>query len=310
MRHFKAACENTRFEWFFLITDLGEELGVWAKHGLVPEFVPNAATATDLKNLIASGISTGFVTTAEALFARASKTPVKVVAGYFGKTIAKILGQAAGSIKSPRDLDGKRIGTLSTAHTSARAVLYINSKLGIRAEPIAVGSLEDRLAAIRAGKIEAFYASEGAALQLVDDGDLSVLLDLADVYPEPYTADVVWAADDLIDQGPDLVASFVNATLETVESIQDNSVLASSLYAKRTGASQALADRAVAELSRFLAPSGRGSGDDLVAAVSGSWQFSRECGAVPKGMVLESVSDAVETKFLPPYGLGYVRGRA
>jgi hypothetical protein len=31
---FKAAAENTTFEWFFLLVDAGNAQGIWARHGL------------------------------------------------------------------------------------------------------------------------------------------------------------------------------------------------------------------------------------------------------------------------------------
>ena len=46
---FKAAVENPAFEWFFLLVDTGKEQGIWAKHGLDPEFVPAAGSAAQLK---------------------------------------------------------------------------------------------------------------------------------------------------------------------------------------------------------------------------------------------------------------------
>jgi hypothetical protein len=48
----------------------------------------------------------------------------------------------------------------------------------------------------------------------VDSGELRVLVPLADVYPKPYTAVVIWATDDLIRDDPGLVGAFVQATLE------------------------------------------------------------------------------------------------
>jgi len=92
----------------------------------------------------------------------------------------------------------------------------MNKILGINAEPVAFGSLLANVAALKSGQIEAFYSAEGAALTLVDSGDLRLLLQLSDIYPKPYTAVVVWTTDDVIKTNPDLVRRFVAATLEIV----------------------------------------------------------------------------------------------
>jgi NitT/TauT family transport system substrate-binding protein len=298
-QHFKAAGQNARFEWFFLLIDAGQGQGIWGKNGIDPEWMPAAGSAAQLKEQVASGIKIGFVNTAEVLLARSSGVPVKVVAGYFGPTIAKIFVKADGPLKTPKDLDGKRIGILSLTHTSYRTVLYLNKKLEIKAEPVVTGNLESNLAALKAGTIDAFYSAKGAALPLVDSGDLRMLERLSDVYPKPYTAVAVWATDDLIAQQPDIIRRFVSATLETVAYLRANPDRASEMYIKRTQAPKNLADRAVAELNRVLTATGRGSGDDLIAAVRGSWEFTQDSGfRLPSGSTVK-VEEAVDDSFVP-----------
>jgi ABC-type nitrate/sulfonate/bicarbonate transport system substrate-binding protein len=154
------------------------------------------------------------------------------------------------------------------------------------------------IAALQAGQIDAFYSPEGAALARIESGELRLLLSLSDIYPKPYTAVVVWAASDLIDRNPDLVARFVTATLETVTYLQRHPSEASEFYTKRTGASKTDADRAIASLNHVLMSDGRGSGQDLVAAVAGNWRFMTEAGAVPAGVDVR-VSELVDSRFLP-----------
>ena len=242
-------------------------------------------------------IGIGFVNAAEVTLARSAGVPVKTVAGYFGETTARIFVSANGPIKSARDLDRKRIGIVAITHTSYRTVLYMNNKLAIKAEGIPLGNLANNVAALKAGEIDAFYSAEGAALTLVDSGAVRLLLPLADIYPKPYTAVVVWATDDLIERNPDLVSKFVGATLEVVQYLKANPGHASELYIKRTNAPKVVADKAVASLNHILTPGGRGSGDDLVAAVAGNWQFITESGAVPAGATV-NIGETVDTSFL------------
>jgi ABC-type nitrate/sulfonate/bicarbonate transport system substrate-binding protein len=239
---FKAAAEHVSFEWFFLLVDAGNEKGFWARNGLDPEFVPAAGSSAQLKTLIDSGVKIGFVNLAEVTLARSNGVPVKTVAAYFGETTARIFVAANGSIKTAKDLSGKKIGVISATHTSYRSVLYINQKLGINAEPVSIGSLANDVAALKAGQIDAPYSAEGAALTLVESGDLRLVLPLADIYPKPYTAVVVWAADELIEQNPDRVAKFVKATLEIAGYLKANPGYASELYVRRTKAPKNVAE--------------------------------------------------------------------
>ncbi|HWX55153.1 MAG TPA: ABC transporter substrate-binding protein [Verrucomicrobiae bacterium] len=294
---FKAAGEGI-FEWFFLLVDAGKEQGIWATNGLEPEFVPVAGSSVQLRERIDAGIQIGFVNTAEVTLARASGVPVKTVAGYFGETTARIFVAANGPIKAAKDLDGKKIGIVAATHTSYRTVLYMNKKLAIKADPVPLGTLGNNVAALKSGEIDAFYSAEGAALTLVDSGELRLLLPLSDIYPKPYTAVVVWTTSDLIEQNPDLVARFVKATLETVAYLKAHPSYASDLYIRRTKAPRNVADRAVASLNQVLASSGRGSRQDLAAAVAGNWQFITESGAVPASAVVK-IEEVVDARFLP-----------
>ena len=99
---FKAAAEHCSFEWFFLLVDAGNDRGIWARHGLNPEFVPAAGSSVQMKSLIESGIKIGFVNAAEVTLARSSGVPVKIVAAYFGETTARIFVAANGAIKTAK----------------------------------------------------------------------------------------------------------------------------------------------------------------------------------------------------------------
>jgi hypothetical protein len=90
-----------------------------------------------------------------------------------------------------------------------------------------------------------------------------------------------------------------DATLEIVGYLKTNPGYASQLYVQRTKAAKNVAEKAVASLNRILAPSGRGSGNDLAAAVAGNWQFIVDSGAVPANSFVK-IEDVVETRFLPP----------
>jgi ABC-type nitrate/sulfonate/bicarbonate transport system substrate-binding protein len=206
--------------------------------------------------------------------------------------------RADSPMKTAKELNGKKVGILSETHTSYRAVFYMNDKLGIKAEPVALGNLGNNTTALKAGTVDAIYSAEGAALTLVDSGVLKILVALPDVYPRPYTAVVVWATDDLIEQRPEIVRRFVKTILEAVGFLKEHPAQAIDLYIEKTNAPRTLASRSVTELNKFLMPSGRGSGHDLVSAVEGNWQFTKDSGAIPVGTRV-NVRDAVDVRFLP-----------
>lgn len=295
---FKVAAEHPSFEWFFLLIDAGRDQGIWAKYGLDPEFVPAAGPATELKERVAAGVKMGYVSTAEVTLARSMGLPIKTVAAYIGDTLARLFVAAEGPIKSPTELDGRKVGIVAANDTSYRAVLYVNKRLSIKAEPVALGSLANNIAALKSGQIDAFYSAEGTALTRVGPGDLRVLVPLSDLYPRPYSAVVAWAAEDVIVENPDLVKRFVAATFEAAQYLKDHPAYASDRYVARRNASKALADVVAARLAQSLAPDGRGSGGDIVAAVAGNWKFMTDSGAVSASTAVK-IEEVVDARFLP-----------
>jgi len=126
---FKAAAENNTFEWFFLLVDAGKcprHLGQSRSH---PGVCSRRGSSTQLRERVEAGIGIGFVNAAEVTMARSAGVPVKTVAAYFGQTTAADLRVGERPIKSARDLDGKRIGSLPSRTTSYRTVLYMNISL-------------------------------------------------------------------------------------------------------------------------------------------------------------------------------------
>jgi hypothetical protein len=186
--------------------------------------------------------------------------------------------------------------------------MYINNKLSIVAEPVPLGILSNNLSALRLREIDAFYSAEGSPLTLVDSGELRNLMSLSEIYPQPYTAVVAWASDDLIEANPDLVRKFVTALLEIVSYLKAHPEYATELYVKRTGATKAVADKAVASLNHVLTSEGCGSGHDLVAAVAGNWQFITESGAAPDDISVDII-DVVRNISAPQSSQPLIRVR-
>ncbi|MCS4539019.1 MAG: ABC transporter substrate-binding protein [Thaumarchaeota archaeon] len=284
----------------FPITAGGKEQDIWTRNGLDPEwvYVGNRLTVvSDIKEQLASGIKIGLNTPNGLVLGRFNGLPVKIVAGYYGEPITKLFTAADGPIKTMSDLEGKRIGVLSEADfTYALATYVIPNKFGIKAEVVPVGNLTNQVVALKLGRIHAFISAEGAALRLVDSGELRIVVHIRDVLPKPYTSLVIWASDDLIETNPDIVRRFVKATLETIKYMKENPDYAADLWVRMTNSPKDLADKVVAQDN--WAPNGRGSGQDLVAAVTNVWQLYKSVGRNPANVDVR-IEDVVDVRFLP-----------
>jgi len=281
----------------FLVIDAGKEKGIWASNGMDPQFVTirRALTAAEIKEQIASGIKIGLSSTNEPLLARSDGVPVKIVASYVGNVPQKIFVRVDSQIKTVNDLDGNKIGVSSNNSATARTTLYVTSRFGIRIQLIGLGNTVNLVTALREGRIDAFTSSDSTILRLVDTGELRILMFVSDVVDRPHSSFVVWATDDMIQKNPALVKRFVKATLETVKQLQEKPIYAVDIYVKRTNASRDLADKAVSQLD--WTPSI--SGAELSTAVRNSWQYAKDSGSIPSGIIPVKIEDVVDSRFLP-----------
>ena len=84
--------------------------------------------------------------------------------------------------------------------------------------------------------------------------------------------------------------------MEAVEYAKENPGYAADLYIRKTNAPRDLADKFVTTIT--WTPSGRGTGQDLMLAVSNSHQFRKELGGVPSNIEVK-VEQTVDVRFLP-----------
>lgn len=303
MEKFKAIGHWADGSSVFAVIDAGKDRGIWASNGLDPEFIfkpdrsPNVAA--DLKEQVASGIKIGISVAAVAVQARASGVPLKIVAGYISEVGAgNIYVKPDAAINAIKDLDGKKVGVISTAHATYRSTLWLSNKFAIKPQFVPLGNTTSMLVALKFGKIDAFVPNDPLPLRLVDSGELSILIRLADFLPKPWLVNVLFATEDLIEQNPDLIRRFVKATLETVKYLKENPRYTSELFMKKTNAPLDIADRIMS--STVWTPSGRGSGQDLTRAAANVWQFHKESAGLPSGINLNmKIEDAVDVRFLP-----------
>ena len=299
LEKFKVSGLRPDSEFTFLRVDAGMERGIWTKYGLAPDFVIKLGgriLAANIKEDVASGIMIGTANPSEVLLARSTGVPVKIVAGVYGESNAWFFAKVDAPIFSLKDLDGKKVGVVSMKDASYRTVLYMNDKLAIKAEPVAAGNDTGQIVALKLGKIDAIDSSSTVFLRLVDAGELKIVGRVAEIIPTPYTTIAIWATEEGIQREPTLVKKFVSAYLDCIKYLKENPIHAADIYVNRTNAPRDLADKAMPVMN--WTPSGRGSGQDLVAAVANIWEVLKVTGQVPSD-INPQIVDAVDVRFLP-----------
>ena len=303
LQKFKAVSESATNDGSYLKVDAGKDLGIFASNGLDPEWVtpsthrPRSGSvlgAADIKDPVESGVKIGYSSGIESVKAMFQGVPIKVVAVTTGETTFKVFVQPDGPIRSMNDLNGRKIGVDAIPGPQYVQFLALTRTYTIKAEAIATGNATQNLVALKVGRVDAFFSPSVSILQLVDTGELRVLLRMADILPKPFVSADLWATDDLIAQNPDLVKRFVKATLETIKYLKENPSYAADLVVKKSGASKELAMKTVGQLD--WTPSI--SRVDLMKGITNMSEFAKEIGEVGIDANLK-IEDAVNVSFLP-----------
>lgn len=145
---------------------LGEEVGIWKKHGL--QLKANIASTGAVPAVMSGEYHFGFTALVNVLQARDKGLPLKIIAAGSGSTgvkgadVTMIHAGPASGIKSAKDLEGKTVSV-----NALNGLLQLMGKAAVKADggdPSKVKFIElgfaEALAALQAGKIDAMVGAE------------------------------------------------------------------------------------------------------------------------------------------------------
>lgn len=145
---------------------LGEEVGIWKKHGL--QLKANIASTGAVPAVMSGEYHFGFTALVNVLQARDKGLPLKIIAagssstGVKGADVTMIHAGPKSGIKSAKDLEGKTVSV-----NALNGLLQMMGKAAVKADggdPSKVRFIElgfpEALAALQAGKIDAMVGAE------------------------------------------------------------------------------------------------------------------------------------------------------
>jgi NitT/TauT family transport system substrate-binding protein len=145
---------------------LGEEVGIWKKHGL--QLKANIASTGAVPAVLSGEYHFGFTALVNVLQARDKGLPLKIIAagssstGVKGADVTMIHAGPKSGIKSAKDLEGKTVSV-----NALNGLLQMMGKAAVKADggdPAKVRFIElgfpEALAALQAGKIDAMVGAE------------------------------------------------------------------------------------------------------------------------------------------------------
>jgi NitT/TauT family transport system substrate-binding protein len=163
---------------------LGQDAGIFKKHGLVLENVGTLGAGETIQAVISGSADIGAGVGAAGVMRAFSKgAPVRILAPAFtGTGDLYWYVKADSSIKSLKDLtDSNTIAYSTNGSSSNNIVVAFKSELGSKGKPTATGGPPGTLTAVMSGQIDVGWAAPPFGLQEIKDGKIRIIAHGSDV---------------------------------------------------------------------------------------------------------------------------------
>jgi NitT/TauT family transport system substrate-binding protein len=210
---------------------LGIQDGIFAKHGLEVELVPQTDVAAIISGVASGQYDFGFATVVHVINANVNDIPIRAVATVEGQQKAEeepdegnalVAGPDSG-ITSAGDLGGKTLGVIGLSSLNTLAAWDMADKEGVDTTSINLVQLPfgQMPAALAAGDIDAavvqapFIAeAEGVGATIIGKPNVETFPDMA--------VGLYTTSQGYIDQNPDTVKAFADAMVESQQYASEN----------------------------------------------------------------------------------------
>jgi NitT/TauT family transport system substrate-binding protein len=227
---------------------LGQDAGIFKKHGLVMENVGTAGAGETLQAVISGSADLGGgVGVAGAMRAFAKGAPVRILLPAFtGTGDLYWYVKADSPIKSLKDATDKTTIAYSTSGSSSNNIVEaFTQELGCKAQPTKTGGPPGTLTAVMSGQVDIGWAAPPFGLQEIKDGKIRMIARGSDVPSlRGQTVRSIIVNADALNTKRDAIMRFVAAYRESIDWMYSDPK-AIEMYATKIKSSPALIKQSV-----------------------------------------------------------------
>ncbi|MPZ70728.1 MAG: hypothetical protein GEU71_14550 [Actinobacteria bacterium] len=205
--------------------------GLFEKYGIPDvEVLLLEGSARSLQALVAGQVQVTIDSAQATLTSLLTDNPLQDVAQFHNSFVDCIYGGP--EIKSPDDVAGGRLAVSTLGGQSHAEVVVALTEFGLTSddvEIVQIGGQDDRVAALRAGSVEAIPAECAVEKQLTSEG-MNVLLRLPDVETQMPGSPLTFSKE-FIEKNPNTVLAVTAACLEAMQTLFNDTDAAAESYA-------------------------------------------------------------------------------
>jgi NitT/TauT family transport system substrate-binding protein len=207
-----------RGNWDTAIAQLGQDAGIFRKHGLTLDIVWTQGAGESQQALLAGSADIGLLGTQSAFAVYAKGAPVRILAAEATGAADYWYVRAESPIKSFKDTEGKTVAFSTVgASTNTMALAFVGDA-GVKAELVATGSPSATLTQVMSRQIDVGWSAPPFGLSQIDKGEIRVIgygKDLQSVRGQTIRA--LGGLADRIGAKPAVYANFLQAYRETID---------------------------------------------------------------------------------------------
>jgi len=206
--------------WETSPVDLGQQAGIFAKHGIKAEALYTSGGGETMQALISGSVDVALATGTTAIMsAYAKNAPIRPIASSMtGARDIYWYVNANSPIQSLKDAGGKTIAFSAVGSSSNLATLKIVKQSGVTMKPIATGTSQATYAQVMSGQIDVGWGAVPFGIGLLEDKKIRRLARIDEI-PEYRDMTVRMHAANMtfIEKRPDVLKRFLAAYAETLE---------------------------------------------------------------------------------------------
>jgi ABC-type nitrate/sulfonate/bicarbonate transport system substrate-binding protein len=205
-----------RGNWDTAIAPLGEQAGIFKKHGLVLDILWTQGAGESQQAVLSGSVDIGLAGTIAALAAFAKGAPVRIIA-------AEATGGAdywyvRADDKSLADIGGRTIAYSTNGASTHTLVLAFMAKSGAAAKPVATGGPAATFTQVMSGQIDVGWSAPPFGLDAAADNKIRIIARANDVEAgrDQTIRSLITTAPKLAEK-PDVFRRFLAAYRETID---------------------------------------------------------------------------------------------